>query len=56
MSEPGRVVITDIDMTIGGMCRFMVKWTIASIPAAIILFVLWFIVRAIIALVFGAGH
>ena len=56
MSEPGRVVITDIDMTIGAMCRFMVKWAIASIPAAIILFVLWFAVSAVVALVIGAGH
>lgn len=45
-----RVTITDIDMTIGAMCRFMIKWAIASIPAAIILFIivaiLSFIVQA----------
>jgi hypothetical protein len=38
------------------MCRFMVKWAIASIPATLILIVLWFIVAAIIAAIFGVGH
>ena len=30
------VVITDIDMPFGSMVKFMVKWTFATIPAAII--------------------
>jgi hypothetical protein len=47
-----RIVVTDIDMTIGAMCRFMVKWAIASIPAALILLVLYFICAA---LVVGCG-
>lgn len=33
------VVVTDIKMKFTSMIWFMVKWTIASIPAAIILFV-----------------
>ena len=45
--ESQRVVITDIDMTIGTMCRFMVKWAIAAIPASIILAVIWLIVAAV---------
>jgi len=42
-----RVIITDIDMSIGAMCRFMIKWAIASIPAFIILFILGAILGAI---------
>jgi hypothetical protein len=34
------VIVTDIRMSFGSMVVFMVKWTIASIPAATILFVL----------------
>ena len=39
--EPIRsVVVTDIEMSFGAMIIFMVKWAIASIPAAIILFLI----------------
>lgn len=34
------VIVTDIRMSFGSMVVFMVKWAFASIPAAIILFVL----------------
>ncbi|MES2390834.1 MAG: hypothetical protein V4555_04280 [Acidobacteriota bacterium] len=43
-SEPQRVTVTNIDMSIGTMCRFMVKWAIAAVPASIILGVIWLIV------------
>jgi len=40
------VIVTDISMSFGSMVVFMVKWAIASIPAAMILFLLgtlmWF--------------
>lgn len=42
-----RVVVTDFDMGFGSMIVFMIKWAIASIPAAIILFVLGAILTAI---------
>jgi hypothetical protein len=32
------VVIADIHMPFGSMVSFMVKWTLASIPAMVILF------------------
>jgi hypothetical protein len=32
-----RVIVTDIHMPFWSMVRFMVKWTIAAIPAIIIL-------------------
>ena len=37
------VVVTDVEMRFGSMVKFMVKWTIASIPAFIILVVLFWI-------------
>ena len=50
---PRSVVITDINMSIGAMCRFMVKCVIAAIPAAIILWAILLLVGALIAIVFG---
>jgi hypothetical protein len=35
------VVVRDIDMPFWSMVKFMVKWSIAAIPAAIILFLLY---------------
>ena len=50
---PQSVVVTDINMTIGAMCRFMVKWVIATIPALIILWLLMLGVGLVFALLFG---
>ena len=44
-----QVVVTDIQMKFGSMVTFMVKWVIASIPAAIILIILVAVFGAIIA-------
>lgn len=35
------VVIVDFNMSFGAMVRFMVKWALAAIPAAIILFIIF---------------
>jgi hypothetical protein len=40
MAEKKEVVVTDIQMSFGSMVVFMVKWAVATIPAAIILFAL----------------
>ncbi len=32
-----RIVISDIDMPFGSMVKFMIKWSLASIPALIII-------------------
>lgn len=40
------VVILDINMSFNSMVWFMVKWVIASIPAMIILVVLFFLLSA----------
>jgi len=50
---PARVVVTDVDMPFWSMVGFMVKWAIASIPAAVILTLLGFV---LIALVNGLGE
>jgi hypothetical protein len=48
------IVLTDIEIPFGSMVFFMVKWAVASIPAAIILGMLgtgvWLIANAVIAL------
>lgn len=50
------VVVTDVDMSIAAMCRFMIKWAIASIPALIILWILMFATTLLIAFVFRSAH
>ena len=47
--EKHEVVVTDIQMPFGSMVVFMIKWAIAAIPAAIILFSLGAIFMAILA-------
>ncbi len=37
IQHPQVVIVKDIDMSIGAMCLFMLKWAIAAIPAALIL-------------------
>lgn len=44
---PNEVVVTDIQMSFVSMVVFMVKWVIASIPAFIILFIIFSVVAAI---------
>ncbi|MBT9437556.1 MAG: hypothetical protein GAS50_00020 [Desulfobacterales bacterium] len=49
MDENRGVTVTDIQMPFGSMVVFMIKWAIASIPAAIILF----LIASVFAVVFG---
>ena len=46
-SDLSEVVVTDIDMPFGSMVKFMVKWSLASIPAFIILVVIFSVIFAI---------
>lgn len=51
-----RVVVVDIRMRFWSMVIFMVKLAIASIPAVLILSILWAVVAAVFGSVFiGAG-
>jgi hypothetical protein len=46
---PQKVTVTDIDMPFGSMVAFIFKWTLASIPALILLL----IVGGVCAAIFG---
>ena len=48
-----RVVVTDIDMPIGKMMVFMLKWMVASIPVMIIMWVVMAGFALIMGLVLG---
>ncbi len=48
------VVVTDVQMKFGSMVLFMVKWTLAAIPALIILFILGSVVAGVLGGLFGA--
>ena len=50
----GSVEISDINMTFGSMVVFNIKWAIATIPAAIILFVLGSILMTLFGGLFAA--
>jgi len=45
--EPNYVVVTDIRMSFTSMVVFMVKWVIASIPAFIILSIIFGLLMAL---------
>ena len=49
-----RVVVTDVDMPFGSMVRFMVKWSIAAIPALLILLVIGSVLWGILLGMFSA--
>ena len=54
MNENNRhVIVTDVQMKFWSMVTFMVKWAIASIPAAIILVVFGFVLAGILSRFFG---
>ena len=53
MQDKTDVVVRDIQMPFGSMVVFMVKWTIASIPAMIIVFVVVAVTAAILGSIFG---
>ena len=51
--QPSEVRVVDIDMPIGWMVAFMLKWAIASIPALIILSFAGLFLFAVLGAVFG---
>jgi ABC-type sugar transport system permease subunit len=49
MSEEQReVIVVDIKMRFWSMVVFMIKWVIASIPAFLILAILWALLMAVL--------
>ena len=53
--EKQEVVVTDIRMSFGSMVMFMIKWTIAAIPAFLILSAIAGLVTVIFAAIVGNG-
>lgn len=53
MNMTGRVVVVDVEMPFWSMVTLMVKWTIASIPAFLILALLAFGVTLALAVPLG---
>ena len=49
-NEPNYVIVTDIRMNFGSMVEFMVKWVLASIPALIILAMIFFLFSAVLGI------
>ena len=54
-SELKEVVVTDIDIPMSSMVKFMVKWSLASVPAFILLFLIFSLLVAIMRGLL-AGH
>jgi hypothetical protein len=48
------VTVTDVQMPFGSMVWFMVKWTIATIPAFLILLTIGMVAVALFTAVFGS--
>ncbi len=54
--EPQRqVIVTDIRMPFWSMVTFMVKWVIASIPAFLILGMIWVLLMALFGMLGSMG-
>lgn len=49
-----RVTVVDVDMPFGSMVSFMVKWSIAAIPAFLIVGFVFFIIGMLVAIALGA--
>ena len=48
------VVVTDVKMPFWSMVVLMIKWSLAAIPAIIILAIIWAIVIGVFGGIFGA--
>ena len=47
------VIVTDINMPFWSMVRFMIKWAVASIPAIIVLMLLFSVLTAVVSGLLG---
>ena len=50
--KQNNIYIKDIDMPFGSMVTFMIKWAFASIPALIIISILWTILGGFLSSIF----
>ena len=51
---PLRVTVVEVDMSVGSMVEFMLKWAVASIPAFMIIFAVGFVLVVIATAFVGA--
>ncbi|NTW51688.1 MAG: hypothetical protein HGB22_03790 [Chlorobiaceae bacterium] len=53
VAEAQKVVVTDVRMPFSSMVVFMIKWALASIPALLMLWLVFAILLTILMFVFG---
>jgi hypothetical protein len=54
-TDEQHVIVTNFDMSFINMVIFMIKWAVATIPAALVLFCAFVLVMAILAALFGSA-
>jgi len=54
MTDGNSVTIRDIDVPFWRIVTIMIKWSIAAIPATFILVLIWLLVGALFAAIFGS--
>jgi hypothetical protein len=54
-APPQRIVISDVDIPFWRLVVIFIKWTIAAIPAVIVVTILMAVVTGIITMLFGMG-
>jgi len=54
MTDGNLVTIRDIDVPFWRIVMIMIKWSIAAIPATIILVVIWALFASVVAALFGS--
>ncbi len=50
-----RAVITDIDIPFGRLVAILIKWALAAIPAAIIVWLIMMVIVTVIGSILGLG-
>ena len=53
MTDGNSVTIRDIDVPFWRIVTIMIKWSVAAIPATLILVLIWVLVGALFAALFG---
>ncbi len=56
MTDGNLVTIRDIDVPFWRIVTIMIKWSIAAIPATIILVLIWGLTMVLFAALFGPMH
>lgn len=54
-APPQRIVISDIDIPFWRLVGIFIKWTLAAIPAAIIVTIVMMVIMGVFATIFGLG-